>query len=390
MPLARFGKEGLQVLSSPHDGAVAEPCPNLTHGAEVMIKLPGDFDAAVLVGRFQPFHNAHLALLGQALALAPRVFVALGSAYQARSPRNPWLWQERAAWIREAVAEGERDRLTFLPTRDYYDEPRWRARVVAGVREGLAGAVSGPPRVTLVGHFKDATSYYLEGFGDWHLTRVSAQGTLSATALREEYFGMAQGDCAAHPAGRLGPVVPASTAQFLAGFAGTSDYAYVQAEWLSLKRYQAAWSSAPFPPVFVTVDAVVTCGEHVLLIRRGHAPAKGQLALPGGFLDQNETTHQSALRELAEETGLGLGARGIPCTLVAKRPFDYPTRSQRGRTITHAFHFDVSTVELPEVRAGDDAAAAEWVERDRLLALEDQFFEDHLHILDTFLGLGVP
>ena len=67
--------------------------------------------------------------------------------------------------------------------------------------------------------------------------------------------------------------------------------------------------------------------------------------------------------------------------------FDHPDRSQRGRTITHAHHFDLGERELPEVRADDDAAAVEWVPIAALPAMEDRFFDDHFHMLDHFLGL---
>lgn len=68
-----------------------------------------------------------------------------------------------------------------------------------------------------------------------------------------------------------------------------------------LRGYRQAWSAAPYPPVFVTVDAVLRCQDQVLLIRRAHAPGKGQ-AVPGGFIEQRETVWQSCLRELVEET----------------------------------------------------------------------------------------
>lgn len=52
---------------------------------------------------------------------------------------------------------------------------------------------------------------------------------------------------------------------------------------------------------------------------RGHS---GQWALPGGRCDSGETTAQAALREIAEEVGLALGADAVLGTLD-----DYPTRS---------------------------------------------------------------
>src|SRR5690606_10493536 len=58
---------------------------------------------AVLIGRFQPLHNGHLALLRQALAAAQQAVVILGSACQARSPKNPFTWQERAQLIQASL-----------------------------------------------------------------------------------------------------------------------------------------------------------------------------------------------------------------------------------------------------------------------------------------------
>ncbi len=46
----------------------------------------------------------------------------------------------------------------------------------------------------------------------------------------------------------------------------------------------------------------------LLLIRRGIRPGKGELALPGGFIELDETWQQAAVRELHEETGLLLDA----------------------------------------------------------------------------------
>ena len=106
-------------------------------------------DLAVLVGRFQPFHDAHLALLTRALAIAPRCVVVVGSAFQARTPKNPFTWTERAEMIRHALPESDRERVTIVPMRDYYDETRW----VACVREAVAGLVADEesPRIALVG-----------------------------------------------------------------------------------------------------------------------------------------------------------------------------------------------------------------------------------------------
>ena len=154
-----------------------------------------------------------------------------------------------------------------------------------------------------------------------------------------------------------------------------------------LRGYREAWAAAPYPPVFVTVDAVLRCQDHVLLIRRAHAPGKGQLAVPGGFIEQRETVWQSCLRELAEETHCNVPDATLRAALQSVAVFDHPDRSQRGRTITHAHYFDLGNAPLPPVQADDDALLAAWVPIAQVPELEAEFFEDHFHMLDHFLHL---
>ena len=154
-----------------------------------------------------------------------------------------------------------------------------------------------------------------------------------------------------------------------------------------LRRYREAWGAAPYPPVFVTVNAVVRCADRILLIRRGQPPGVGLYAVPGGFIEARETAYQSALRELREETRLSLLDSTMASSLMGSAVFNHPDRSQRGRTITHAFYFNLGDRPLPEVVADDDAQSAEWIPIGDLLGLEDQFHEDHFHMLDHFIGL---
>lgn len=110
-----------------------------------------------------------------------------------------------------------------------------------------------------------------------------------------------------------------------------------------------------YPRPSVTADAVVITRDaepKLLLIEREGEPFRGCWALPGGFLNMDETTEQCALRELDEETGLSLhGPRLIGC-------YSAVDRDPRGRTISLAYLLRVDT-ELP-VCGHDDAAMAQW------------------------------
>lgn len=116
-----------------------------------------------------------------------------------------------------------------------------------------------------------------------------------------------------------------------------------------------------YPHPSVTVDTVVfgydKDGLHVLLVERGGEPYKGCWALPGGFLNMDECAADGAMRELYEETHLKLShVRQLGA-------FSTPDRDPRERVITIA-HYAV--VNMEDVKAGDDAADAEWFSLDNL------------------------
>lgn len=338
------------------------------------------YDTAIYIGRFQPVHCGHLALLRRALECAPQVIVIVGSAWQARSPRNPFTVPEREALLRAALPEADQARVQMLPMRDHYDEARW-AQAVQSAVERLVG---GNGRIGLVGHFKDASSSYLDAFPGWELVHMPRQGDTDASSIRAAYLGA---DGAAAQAASAAGQMPPSSVQFLEDFSSGPHYPALKGEWHALQAHQAAWADAPYPPTFITVDALVRAQGQVLLIRRGHAPGEGMLALPGGFIGVHETLLQSCLRELAEETQCPLPASRLTAALQEVRVFAHPARSQRGRVVTHVHFFDFTEEPPFAVQAADDAAHALWVGVDELAALEAEFFDDHFHILDRFFGL---
>ena len=112
----------------------------------------------------------------------------------------------------------------------------------------------------------------------------------------------------------------------------------------------------------VTVDILVfraTSERHELLcIQRTHAPFEGHWALPGGFVDADESLDAAAARELREETGLD----ALPLRQLGA--FGDPDRDPRGRSITIAYYALLTSEQ--QVRAEDDAAVARWFSLDDL------------------------
>jgi 8-oxo-dGTP diphosphatase len=125
--------------------------------------------------------------------------------------------------------------------------------------------------------------------------------------------------------------------------------------------------------IAVTVDAVILYRKagilNVLLIKRKNEPFRDQWALPGGFLEENETMEEGAKRELEEETGLKLEK------LQQVGAFGTPGRDPRGRTISIAF---VGLIDAePKVKASDDALDVKWFNMSDLPNLDF----DHLKII---------
>jgi len=121
-----------------------------------------------------------------------------------------------------------------------------------------------------------------------------------------------------------------------------------------------------YPHPAVTTDSVIFGFDgtsiHILLIERGIEPYKGAWALPGGFLNMNETVEEGARRELCEETNVK------DVYLEQFHVFSSVDRDPRERVLTVAFFALVSKNDY-EVIAGDDAARAKWHEWNNLPSL---------------------
>ncbi len=129
----------------------------------------------------------------------------------------------------------------------------------------------------------------------------------------------------------------------------------------------------------VTVDVVIFSLRQqdlqILLIRRKHVPFADYWAIPGGFVQMDESLETAALRELEEETGV----RDV--YIEQLYTFGQPERDPRTRVITVAYLALVPATALPALQAGDDAAEAQWWSMDDLPSLAF----DHAEILSYAL-----
>ena len=131
---------------------------------------------------------------------------------------------------------------------------------------------------------------------------------------------------------------------------------------LSIRAMSEGQYCYRWPRPSATVDNIIFSSKdqelHLLLIKRAHGPFEGMWALPGGFVDANESLIDAAARELVEETSV----TGVD--LVEVGSFGDPGRDPRGHTISIGFasYIDPALLEggQVQVEAGDDAAEAQW------------------------------
>lgn len=329
------------------------------------------YNAAVFIGRFQPLHQSHIDIINKASEIAEKVIILVGSANKPRTIKNPWTYDEREAMIRFSVSSGK---VEVFPLEDRtYNHEQW----LANVQQLVASATSAEDRVCLIGHYKDDTSFYLSNFPQYEVVDVGNINDLNSTGIRKAYF----------ESGIIDSRLPNSIQNFLNIFKGTQYFEDVKKEWNFYEGYKKAWSQSPFPPIFVTVDAVVVQSGHILLIERGDIPGKGLMALPGGFIESKETVFESCVRELREETGLKVPTPVLKGSLIKSKVFDSPERSLRGRCITHAFLFRLKDEkELPRVKGDTDASKAEWVPLAEVYQMQDKLFEDHYSIIYNLIS----
>lgn len=337
------------------------------------------YHLAVLIGRFQPFHNGHLRAFQRASELADRVMILVGSSGGPRTPKNPWTFTERRDMI--SLALGESTHYIVRPLPDFsYDDSLW----VSEVQHLVADFTHEKSKICIAGHAKDESSYYLKIFPQWPFEETGftelngeVMTDIDATQIRSFIFE--------HRPQYIRSVLDSKVYDYINHWKKVyqkDTFENLVVEYNQLEEYKRSWAVAPYTPIFVTVDAVVVQSGHVLVVERKFAPGKGLWALPGGFLNEHERIVPGCIRELLEETNIKLQPDTLSRCIAHREVFDAPYRSLRGRTITNAILFKLNDRNpLPRVAGGDDARTARWMPFSEFERSRDLFFEDHYDII---------
>lgn len=360
---------------------------------------------SVYLGRFQPIHNGHTNIIKKALEHTDELILILGSHNEAPNTRNPFNSKERADMITLALEYHqiplERVHLSTVENH-LYNNNRW----VASVNDTVNGIIwrkwqADKTPIFFIGPKKSSDPDLKVLFPNWGKIDVPEILEINATDIRKQIFEDEFIFCNEFVLDNVCPPV----SQYISSWAATKAGVELTDEHHIIKDYKDSWAQKPerilydadgkevivkegppYPVIFQTVDAVVTQSGHVLMVTRGAAPGKGLLALPGGFVNPNETLQEAAIRELREETKIDVPDKVLVGSIVWNRSFDDPHRSARGRTITQAYHIDLEPRNsLPKVRGSDDAIHAQWIPINQLD--KTKIFEDHYAIISIMTGI---
>ena len=108
-------------------------------------------------------------------------------------------------------------------------------------------------------------------------------------------------------------------------------------------------------PCLAVAAILLGSGDEALFIRRAKDPAKGRLAVPGGFVDLGETAEDALRREIKEEVNLEVG----PLEFLCSAPNEYLYRGVNYPVLDLAFVCRAASIE--PIAALDGVESFCWV-----------------------------
>lgn len=247
----------------------------------------------VVIGRFQPFHTGHLKLIKKALKDCEKVLVLIGSCTKSPDYKNPLASATRRDMVLEVTHKLAGNDLYLLPIKDFPLDHEWVSEVIGYVNS----FEEDPTLVTIYTSERDAEFYRTNFIYNLDVT-LRDDVVVTGTDIRKEMYEDRT----------VSKDVPLKLRKGLREFMETAEFKRLKDEYFYCRTRKAEAELAhkfnnPIEPV---CHALVIHRGNALLVRRNGIRGKGQLAMPGGFLQSNETTREAAIRELREETGIDL------------------------------------------------------------------------------------
>jgi len=293
---------------------------------------------AIFVGRFAPFHNGHEKILNHCNQNYDKTLVFVGSSNKRRTLKNPFSPEQIKEWI---LSSSNENTIVQFAKDFLYNDMKWITQI-----EDIVYTLFDKNKCefTIVGHNKDESSYYLKIFPNWMVEELpNFEGGLNATDIREQLFipQLAMGRKENYMFEEIKKQVPKKVYEDIILFIDTKEFQLLYEEKIYYEKEKEKFKDYPYPETlkFNCSDAVVVCEGNVLLIERKVSPGKGTWALPGGFVNINETYEECAIRELYEETKLKIPKKVLRGSSKGSKIFDNPKRNEGIPRITNAYYF---------------------------------------------------
>jgi bifunctional NMN adenylyltransferase/nudix hydrolase len=321
---------------------------------------------------FSIFTINHYNQLEELLNNYDKVICLITNAYRPRTINTPFTYLERMAMINNAM---QSSKITIAPVYDHLYDVDERIVHYVNILEELIGNID----ISSIAYYNtnNDISNFLSNFLRNYLEIESIPNNLPVSNAKEMIELWLTG-CTISVEDILKKNLPHMVYNQLLQVPSSITLG-LKHEQAHIKEYRQSFSMLPYPIHFMTADAIVRHRDCILMIQRKRSPGKGLWALPGGFVDEYELTQDAAIRELEEEAGIKLSSEHIKNSKL----FDYPYRSNRGRTYSMGYYFNLPYDNKYAVTAADDAAEAKWMPIADIEPTE--VFEDHYDIIRYFV-----
>lgn len=333
---------------------------------------------SVCIMRGQIIHPGHESIFDRMAKETDVQLVCLGSSNRPEDPSNPFSYRERTEMIGLLHPS-----FATTPIPDVLKDSVWKKRVTSAVRE-FVDNYSGEEPITdikLYGHTKENEPDLLEMFAmSYDPVACERVQDFHATDIRTAWLKNGQ---------RLSDSYSMILNQKIVDWLNERKYSEnLQADWLFYNTKEPTdFSGYKHPETlqFLCADSIVVHQGKVLVIRRKNSPGQGQLALPGGHKENNETCLDCAIRELLEESEMQIDEAVLRASLVDQMLNDDPGRNLGITRVSVGFLFDISALEeVPNVFVTDETTEAMWIPLEDIEATP--MFCDHALMIEALAG----
>ena len=343
-----------------------------------------DTKIGLVVNRFSYITEDHVKLIKKAADENNFVIIVIGSSDRARDINCPFTYEERKVVIEDIMASEEFHSYSYciVPIEDSpYNSIAWTTKAHSIVYKAIE-YINVNPNTINVYAFDNTAFEYEKLFPAPSFNVIKVKKNINNE--RDVFFIESIINWAT--------VFDEIAIRHYVNHVGTEQYNKLVDEYNAVKSMKDSWASSPFPPTFVTTDAVVYYRGHVLVVTRNGPIGNGLYCLPGGFLSQNHTVNDGIIENLKKDTGIKVYKPILQSNVVDTHVFDDPNRSTRGRIITTAGLIVLDNVsslnELPKVRnIKGDKTHAQWLSLYDIEHNPEKFFEDHFYIIKYMLSL---